>query len=577
VLSGGALREAIHTQVWFGPEQRPLFGWVSMPADRMVRGGVVLCPPMGEEARAAHRTFRRLTETLAGHGFVALRFDYDGTGDSAGGQHDPDRVQAWLDSVTAAGDYVSGLGAPDLSAIGMRLGATLAAAAAAAPVVGAQYRSLVLWDPCQSGRTFLREGEALLAFGEGDGRARDEAFRHTPGFQYDLDTAKALRGLDFARIDGEQSWAERTMLLSRDDRPAVDAILDRVQREPQVHLAPATGQADLLDVGPSDSVVPQQALESIVEWICAGAGDLAVPVQTPQTRPVRLTSDQEASPVILEAIRSFGPVGLFGLTDTPADPSPGAPWLVLVNVAAEHHVGPGRRWVEFARRWAGQGYRVVRIDQSGVGDSPTHPGQVEGAPFAPAWIDDMREVVRDLAADGSRVFVLGLCSGSYSGLEVALWEHVDGVFAVNPRLTLWPAAKDSEVYTPLRRAGIVPARPLAHLARNHRILAGGLWRIYRQFAVWHAPFRVLRAVVRRGTPVHVHACADDAQHFTEVAFWRPALARLRRDPRFRFECSEVFDHSLLTREAQEATLVRAEEFLATHAPLPTQARQVAAS
>ncbi len=51
------------------------------------------------------------------------------------------------------------------------------------------------------------------------------------------------------------------------------------------------------------------------------------------------------------------------------------PWVVLVNVAAEHHIGPGRRWVEWARRWAALGYRVVRIDQSGVGDSPTPAGR----------------------------------------------------------------------------------------------------------------------------------------------------------------------------------------------------------
>ena len=161
--------------------------------------------------------------------------------------------------------------------------------------------------------------------------------------------------------------------------------------------------------------------------------------------------------------------------------------MVLVNVAAEHHIGPGRRWVEWARRWAGDGYRVIRIDQSGVGDSPVHAGQVEDEMFAPEWIDDMREVVQTLSADGAPVVVVGLCSGSYSAFEVALWEKVEAVFAVNPRLTLFQAAKGTHVYTSLRRAGIVPARPVAALAKRHRILAGGIWRIYRQVAVWHAP------------------------------------------------------------------------------------------
>ena len=140
-----------HTQVWFGPESRPLFGWVSRPAGGLAGGGAVLCPPMGEEGRAAHRTFRRLAEELAAAGIVALRFDYDGTGDSAGLQDDPDRVPAWLASIEAARQYLLDLGASTVAGVGMRLGATLAAARSAED----PFSSLVLWDPCLSGRTFL--------------------------------------------------------------------------------------------------------------------------------------------------------------------------------------------------------------------------------------------------------------------------------------------------------------------------------------------------------------------------------------------------------------------------------------
>ena len=206
-----------------------------------------------------------------------------------------------------------------------------------------------------------------------------------------------------------------------------------------------------------------------------------------------------------------------------------------------------------------------------------HHGQVEDEMFAPEWIGDMREVVRTLSADGAPVVVVGLCSGSYSAFEVALWEKVEAVFAVNPRVTLFQAAKGTHVHTSLRRAGIVPARPVAALAKRQRILAGGIWRIYRQVAVWHGPFRVLRSVVKRGTAVHVSTCRDDGQHFTEVLFWRPFLAALRRNPRFRFEQDEVFDHSLLSRRGQLVTFERASEFLATYAALPAADQEATAS
>jgi alpha-beta hydrolase superfamily lysophospholipase len=566
-----------HTQVWFGPESRPLYGWVSRPAGGVARGGAILCPPMGEEGRAAHRTFRRLAEELAEAGIVALRFDYDGTGDSAGLQDDPARVPTWQDSIEAARQYLLDLGAPTVAAVGMRLGATLAAAQAAA---SSPFSSLVCWDPCLSGRTFLREGEALYGFGETSLEVPDDGLRHTPGFQYDAATATELRGLDLGKVPTDRPLADRVLLLTRVDRPVLPGITDRLEKEP-LETGPATGQGQLLDVPPELSVVPEAALRQVVDWVASGVDDqAAVPVKAPDGHQVVLVgSGPDGSAPVREQLTRLGPDGIVGLVDEPTDLTARSqdgpvPWVVLVNVAAEHHIGPGRRWVEWARRWAAAGYRVVRIDQSGVGDSPTRPGSADDRAFAPEWIDDMRHVVTELAADGAQVGIVGLCSGSYSAFEVAMWEHVDAVFAINPRLTLYPAAKGSPVYTDRRRAAMLPNKPFARLATRRRILAGGLWRIYREFALWHAPLLVLRRVQRRGTAVQVIACPDDAQHFTEVYALRPLLWWMKRSPRFRFAADPVLDHSLLSRPAQLVGYDLATEFLERHLPLASVGKAV---
>ena len=564
--------ETVHTQVWFGPERRPLFGWLSRPADGLAHGGVVLCPPMGDDGRATHRTFRRLAEELAAAGFVALRFDYDGTGDSAGLRADPARVAHWLSSVEAARQYLLHLGAPGVSAVGMRLGATLAVVQASR---GEQFRSLVCWDPCLSGRTFLREGEALYRLGEPDlPRPRDD-LHHTPGFHYDVATAQSLRTLKIDEIPADRQVAERVLLLAREDRPVAKGVPRGLARVTEtLDRGVARGQAELVDVFPDLSVVPETTLAEVVTWLTAGAGDTPrVPVTVPAEETAALvgSAPEDAAPVRERVVR-LGGSQLVGVVSEPRDlerrrARRPVPWVVLVNVAVETHVGPGRCWVEWARGWAARGYRVLRLDQSGVGDSPTPPSGAADLPFAPEWIDDLRDVVDELASDGSRVGIVGLCSGSYSALETALWRPVDAVFAINPRLTIYQAAKGTPAFTDRRRAAVIPYRPVAALARRRRILAGGMWRIYRELAVWHAPLLVLWRVWRRGTALEVVACRDDAQHFTEVYAVRPLLWWMRRSSRFRFTADDTVDHSLLSRPAQVVGHERATAFLARHLPL----------
>src|SRR5690242_13811216 len=87
---------------YFGPEERPLFGWLHRPAGAAPRIGLVICNPFGYEAICAHRSLKHFARTAAENGCAALRFDYDGTGDSAGDDFDADRMNAWIGSVEAA-------------------------------------------------------------------------------------------------------------------------------------------------------------------------------------------------------------------------------------------------------------------------------------------------------------------------------------------------------------------------------------------------------------------------------------------------------------------------------------------
>lgn len=134
------------TPFYFGSSKRRLFG-VYDPA-RPARGrqrAAVLCYPSGEEHVHAYRTMRQLATRLAQSGTHVLRFDYYGTGDSAGDTSDGDDAGWCSDILTAAAELKDMTGVPKVSLVGLRKGASLAALVAAKHP--GEFEHLVLWEP----------------------------------------------------------------------------------------------------------------------------------------------------------------------------------------------------------------------------------------------------------------------------------------------------------------------------------------------------------------------------------------------------------------------------------------------
>jgi pimeloyl-ACP methyl ester carboxylesterase len=134
-----------------------------------------------------------------------------------------------------------------------------------------------------------------------------------------------------------------------------------------------------------------------------------------------------------ESAASFGRNGnLIGIESEPEAPRDGRPHVLILNSGLLHKVGPFRLSVDLARRLAASGYRVLRFDLSGLGDSKLRvaTGEDEDRPVA-----DAREAMDFLSQrHGSRRFVLmGLCSGSDNSHRTAVADervvggvHLDG-------------------------------------------------------------------------------------------------------------------------------------------------------
>jgi alpha/beta superfamily hydrolase len=108
------------------------------------RGAVLICTPDGEERSWTHRSLVHFARLLAERGQDVLRFEYEGQGESSGVYETTSVSDRLRDIATAAATLRLQTGAPTLTAVGVRLGATLALEAAAAD---ASIARLVMWEP----------------------------------------------------------------------------------------------------------------------------------------------------------------------------------------------------------------------------------------------------------------------------------------------------------------------------------------------------------------------------------------------------------------------------------------------
>jgi pimeloyl-ACP methyl ester carboxylesterase len=145
--------------LFIGTTQRRLFAIHEPPAARSGRPrAAVLCQPWGSEYIYAHRSMRHLAAQLAGASYHTLRFDYFGTGDSAGEPAEVDLAGCESDAGAAIEALKDISGASRVTLIGLRAGANVAAAVAGSAPDDVE--TLVLWDPIVSGGEHARELEA---------------------------------------------------------------------------------------------------------------------------------------------------------------------------------------------------------------------------------------------------------------------------------------------------------------------------------------------------------------------------------------------------------------------------------
>ncbi len=133
-------------------ERGSLFRVLNRP-EQPPRAAVLLLPPCGDEKRAAYGACARLARALCAGGAAVLRFDYFGTGDSAGESAEVTLSGMQRDAELAAGHLGELAPGLPLCLLGVRMGASLGLRLAA----GISAVRVAAVAPVISGSSWLRQ------------------------------------------------------------------------------------------------------------------------------------------------------------------------------------------------------------------------------------------------------------------------------------------------------------------------------------------------------------------------------------------------------------------------------------
>jgi alpha-beta hydrolase superfamily lysophospholipase len=500
--------------------------------------GVVLCNPLGYEALSVHRTYRHLAERLAAAGFAALRFDYDGTGDSAGRADGAGRVRAWIDGVRAAVAELRAR-APHVRRIGLfgvRFGATLAAAAAR-ELGGVD--ALVLWAPV-SGRTHAREllTFAMVRASKGEGPMPTDGDVEVGGFFFARQTLADMQALDLGT--STERIAERVLLMPRTERGGEEPRWVEQLRSSaaDVQVASESGYAGMMRDDPYDSVVPSAALDAVVEWM----GRATAHVTSAATTALAAPPDSSASVIAVTASDGKGTLRetplrfgdaerLFGVVTEPAGGVDGSrPAVCFLNVGADHHIGAHRMNVDLGRELAALGYLSMRFDAAGLGESLAAPGTSENRIYTKDAVADVKRAMDLLGRlHGARRFVLvGMCSGAYLAFHTTASDpRIAGQVLISSFAFEW---KEGDPVAPTGR----DPRRVVDKGRNNDVE------------------RAFLAMCERGVESLLVSASNDGGLDMIAAYLGTEARRMRGNRHFALEIVEDGDHMFTTLASQRA-------------------------
>ncbi len=547
---------------------------------------IIMCGAPGFEQLCAQKGWRELADLLAARGYPTLRFDWNGCGDSLGGDEDPARIAAWEESLRQALRFARAQLKPRrVVLVGLRLGATLAADLAARIK---EIDGLALLAPAVSGRMYARELAGLASVmaplspdTPGDGLS-------VAGFRVTAETLDAMKTIDLRKLP--TAPAPRALILSPDGQMGINETIERWRALGcDAEIETFAGHAEWL-AEPTFSKSPGAAFNLIADWIAAHFEFAPSPARGASAPDARLDGEH-----FTETPMAFGgAASLHGVLCEPRGRARAGVAAIFVNAGANPRVGWARMNVDGARELAADGFASLRMDVAGLGDSPPAPGRDAQVMYDLALRADVGSAIDALEQAGySRFVVIGLCSGAHTAFHAAVADpRIGGVVMANLQKFIWRddyslamAVRQAYRSTGSYQRGALRLATYKRLWRGEidaRGIAGEIGRRIGRIAVarWNAIASVARGgddettrvrrwfrqLSARGARVLLVYSADDGGLDELALHFGSGGHRLRSMSGVEIDMIENADHNLTQRAARSKLFARLAPFLRSIEP-----------
>jgi alpha-beta hydrolase superfamily lysophospholipase len=311
------------------------------------------------------------------------------------------------------------------------------------------------------------------------------------------------------------------------------------------------GTSEVLERDAEMVKVPVHLVEGLCDWVHNTSAATPTEASGPTGDPARSLDDG----AIQEEIVSLPPHGLYGVLTRPAG-EPSQAGVLFLNNGVATNAGPARAWVEFARTLAADGVTSLRLDFSGLGDSPDPRRwwmrrdrvvrRERGVPRTASA--ELLAAAEFLRRRGVRtVTAVGLCTGGQISVRTAAYgDGLDAVFAINPPVCYLP----NHGVGPWQRrlwaltAEAVGKRPVRHAMRR---LPEWMWTALDRLGLFPSPAHHLRRAAARGTRVQLVFSANDEGLLDLRALADRAVGRLLERGDVAMLLMDEMDHSMFDR------------------------------